>query len=249
MRKFQDNLRIAVQLIDVESARQLWAGSFKGTLADVFDIQEQVSKQIVEALMVKLTPTEKTVLTKRTTVNAEAFDCNLRARDFMNRRTKTSVNMAVQFFQKAIELDPRYASAYAGLGECYGTLYRDFDRKEMWLDRALEASLKAIMYDATLSEAYASLAIAYFGKKSLGEALEASQKAILLDPKNSNDTTPTRRGLTSPASDRFLSVSDRRVRRSHTGLTGLHFCLLRDLQSIVDVDPEIPDRAFKLRVP
>ena len=186
VRKFQDNLRIAVQLIDVESARQLWAGSFKGTLADVFDIQEQVSKQIVEALMVKLTPTEKTVLTKRTTVNAEAFDCNLRARDFMNRRTKTSVNMAVQFFQKAIELDPRYASAYAGLGECYGTLYRDFDRKEIWLDRALEASLKAIMYDATLSEAYASLAIAYFGKKSLGEALEASQKAILLDPKNSN---------------------------------------------------------------
>jgi serine/threonine protein kinase/Flp pilus assembly protein TadD len=186
VRKFQDNLRIAVQLIDVESARQLWAGSYKGTLADVFDIQEQVSKQIVEALMVKLTPTEKTVLTKRTTVNAEAFDCNLRARDFMNRRTKTSVNMAVQFFQKAIELDPRYASAYAGLGECYGTLYRDFDRKEVWLDRALEASLKAIMYDATLSEAYASLAIAYFGKKSLGEALEASQKAILLDPKNSN---------------------------------------------------------------
>jgi len=186
VRKFQDNLRITVQFIDVESGRQLWAESFKGTLADVFDIQEQVSKQIVEALMIKLTPTEKTVLSKRTTVNAEAFDCNLRARDLLNRRTKTSVNMAVQFFQKAIQHDPRYASAYAGLGESYGVLYRDFDRKEMWLDRALEVSLKAIMYDATLSEAYASLALVYFGKKSLDEALEASQKAILLDPKNFN---------------------------------------------------------------
>ncbi|MCX6132878.1 MAG: protein kinase [Ignavibacteriales bacterium] len=186
VRKFQDNLRIAVQLIDVESGRQLWAESYKGTLADVFDIQEQVAKQIVDALMIKLTPTEKTVLSKRTTVNAEAFDCNLRARDFLSRRTRTSVNMAVQFFQKAIQLDPRYASAYAGLGESYGILYRDFDRKEAWLDRALDVSLKAIMYDASLSEAYASLALAYLGKSSLDEALEASQKAIILDPKNFN---------------------------------------------------------------
>jgi serine/threonine protein kinase/tetratricopeptide (TPR) repeat protein len=186
VRKFQDNLRITVQFVDVESGRQLWAESFKGTLADVFDIQEQVSKQIVDALMIKLTPTEKTVLSKRTTVNAEAFDCNLRARDLLNRRTKTSVNMAIRFFQKAIQHDPRYASAYAGLGESYGVLYRDFDRKEIWLDQALEVSLKAIMYDATLSEAYASLALVYFGKNSLDEALEASQKAILLDPKNFN---------------------------------------------------------------
>jgi serine/threonine protein kinase/Tfp pilus assembly protein PilF len=186
VRKFQDNLRIAVQLIDVESGRQLWAESYKGTLADVFDIQEQVSKQIVEALMVKLTPTEKTVLSKRTTINVEAFDCNLRARDFLNRRTRTSINMAIQFFRKAIELDPRYAAAYAGLGESYGVLYRDFERKDNWLDQALEASLKAIMYDATLSEAYASLALAYFGKESLDESLEASQKAIVLDPNNFN---------------------------------------------------------------
>ena len=186
VRKFQDNLRIAVQLIDVESGRQLWAESYKGTLADVFDIQEQVSKQIVDALMVKLTPTEKTVLSKRTTINAEAFDCNLRARDFLNRRTRTSINMAIQFFRKAIALDPRYAAAYAGLGESYGVLYRDFERKDNWLDQALEASLKAIMYDATLSEAYASLALAYFGKESLDESLEASQKAIVLDPNNFN---------------------------------------------------------------
>ncbi|HLF20036.1 MAG TPA: protein kinase, partial [Bacteroidota bacterium] len=184
VRKFQDNLRIAVQLIDVESDRQLWAESYKGKLADVFDIQEQVSKQIVDALMLKLTPTEKVVLTKRATLNAEAFDCNLRARDFLYRFNKSNLQIAIQLFQKAIELDPRYASAYAGLGEAYATLYQLFDRKDVWLDKSIEACLKALMYDPTLSEAYAALSLSYFNKQALDEALAASQKAIELDPNN-----------------------------------------------------------------
>ena len=74
VRKFQDNLRIAVELVDVEADAQLWAETYKGKLADVFDIQEQVSKQIVDALMVKLSPKEQVVLTKRPTLNPQAFD-------------------------------------------------------------------------------------------------------------------------------------------------------------------------------
>jgi len=184
VRKFQDNLRIAVQLIDVDTDRQLWAESYKGHLADVFDIQESVSKQIVDALMLKLTPTEQVVLTKRPTVNAEAFDCNLRARDFLYRYTKNGIQFAIQLFQKAIELDPRYAGAYAGLGEAYATLYQNFDRREIWLDKAIESSLKALMYDSTLSEAYAALGLAYLHKKSIDESITATQKAIELDPGN-----------------------------------------------------------------
>jgi TolB-like protein/tetratricopeptide (TPR) repeat protein len=184
VRKFQDNLRITAQLIDVEADEQLWAETYKGKLADVFDIQEQVSKQIVDALMLKLSPTEKVVLTKRPTLNAEAFDCNLRARDFLYRFTKNGVQFAIQLFQKAIELDSRYAGAYAGLGEAYATLYQNFDRKEIWLDKAIESSLKALMYDSTLSEAYAALGLAYLHKKSINEAITASQKAIELDPNN-----------------------------------------------------------------
>ena len=91
VRKFQDNLRITAQLIDVETDRQLWAETYKGNLADVFEIQEKVSKQIVDALMMKLTPLEKVVLEKRATLNAEAFDYYLRARDFLYQRSKNSV--------------------------------------------------------------------------------------------------------------------------------------------------------------
>ncbi|MDP1678322.1 MAG: protein kinase [Bacteroidota bacterium] len=184
VRKFQDNLRIAVELVDVEADAQLWAETYKGKLEDVFDIQEQVSKQIVDALMVKLSPLEKVVLTKRSTENAEAFDYNLRARNALYRMTKNDMNSALQLFQRAIELDGRYAIAYAGIGETYGWLYIQFDRKESYLDKALEASLKALMYDSTLSEAYASLSLAHFGKKAFDEALISGRKAIELDSNN-----------------------------------------------------------------
>jgi len=184
VRKFQDKLRITAQLIDVSSDTQIWAETYKGNLADVFDIQEQVSKQIVDALMLKLTPTEKVELSKRSTVNPEAFDCNLRAKNFLYRLTKNNVHFAIQLFEKAIDLDPRYAAAYAGLGEAYATLYQYFEAQEIWLDKAIEASLKALMYDPSLSDAYAALGLAYFDKKELEEAITATKKAIELDAQN-----------------------------------------------------------------
>jgi tetratricopeptide (TPR) repeat protein len=184
VRKFQDNLRIAVELVDVEADAQLWAETYKGKLADVFDIQEQVSKQIVDALMVKLTPKEQVVLTKRPTLNADAFDCNLRARDSLYRFTKTGVQTAIELFRKAIEYDGRYADAYAGLSEAYAHLYQQFERKDEWLEKALESGLKALMYDPSLSEAYSALGLVYLYKKSHDEAVESSQKAIELNPGN-----------------------------------------------------------------
>jgi serine/threonine protein kinase/Tfp pilus assembly protein PilF len=182
VRKFQDKLRITAQLIDVQNDAQLWAETYKGNLADIFDIQEKVSKQIVDALMLKLTPMEKVVLEKRATLNPEAFDLYLRARDFLYRITRNSIQFAIQLFQKAIELDPRYAGAYAGLGESYALMYAYFESKDFWLDKAIDSSLKALTYDSSLSEAYAALALSYFYKKSIEEAFTAGNKAIELDP-------------------------------------------------------------------
>ena len=184
VRKFQDNLRISVELIDNETEEQIWAETYKGKLADIFDIQEQVSKQIVEALMVKLSPTEKVVLTKRSTVNPEAFDCYLRARDALYRLTKNNVHLAIQLFQRAIELDTRYAAAYAGLGESYATMHQYFEASDIWLDKAIETCLKALMYDPTLSEAHSALGLAYFDKKELDDGIRSTLKAIELDPNN-----------------------------------------------------------------
>ena len=184
VRKFQDNLRITAQLIDVETDEQLWVGTYKGTLADVFDIQEQVSKQIVDALMLKLSPTEKVVLTKRPTLNHEAFDCYLRARDFLYHFNRNSLSFSIQLFQKAIELDPRYADAYAGLAHSYAASYQFVERNASLLDKAIELSLKALMYDNSLPEAYDSLSLAYYNKGLFEDGITASRKAIELDQNN-----------------------------------------------------------------
>ena len=124
VRRFQDSVRITVQLVDVVTNRQLWGNTYKGKLDDIFEIQEQVAKQIVEALKLKLSFSEKLSLTKRQTVNVQAYDFYLRGQEYLYRLTKRSVEYAIQLFEKAIELDPRYAAAYAACSSAYGQMYQ-----------------------------------------------------------------------------------------------------------------------------
>ncbi len=185
MRRFQDSVRITVQLVDVETNRQIWGNTYKGKLDDIFDIQEQVASQIVEALKLKLSFSEKVSLTKRQTVNAQAYDLYLRGQDYLYRLTKRSVEYAIQLFEKAIELDPRYAAAYAACSSAYGQMYQWFSRAEQHRDKAQELSFKALMYDSNLPEAYAAMSLSYFIWGKFDEASASSRKASELDPDDS----------------------------------------------------------------
>lgn len=182
VRRFHESVRITVQLVDVATNRQLWGNTYKGKLDDIFDIQEQVAQQIVEALRLKLSFSEKVSLTKRQTVNAQAYDLYLRGQDYLYRLTKRSVEYAIQLFEKAIELDPRYAAAYAGCSSAYGQMYQWFSREEHYRDKAQELSFKALMYDSNLPEAYAAMGLSYFIWGKFEEASASSRKAIELDP-------------------------------------------------------------------
>ena len=185
VRRAQDKLRITVQLIDVESDTHLWAKTFKGKIDDIFEIQEEVAEQIAEALKLELTTQEKVELSNHATLNTEALDCNLRAREFMYRRDKESVEAAIGLFERAVELDPKYAVAYAGLGECNALMYRVYTTREAgFVEKSIEYSLKALMFDNSLPEAYSSLAMAYYSKESFQEAKTAVLKAIELDDTN-----------------------------------------------------------------
>ena len=182
VRRFHDSVRITVQLVDVGTNRQIWGNTYKGKLDDIFDIQEQVAQQIVEALKLKLSFSEKVSLTKRQTVNAQAYDLYLRGQDYLYRLTKRSVEYAIQLFEKAIELDPRYAAAYAACSSAYGQMYQYFARDEKYRNRAQELSFKALMYDSNLPEAYTAMGLSYFIWGKLEEASASSRKAIELAP-------------------------------------------------------------------
>jgi TolB-like protein/Flp pilus assembly protein TadD len=182
VRRFQESVRITTQLEDVGTNRQIWGNTYKGKLDDIFDIQEQVAQQIVEALKLKLTFSEKVSLTKRQTLNAQAYDLYLRGQDYLYRLTKRSVERAIQLFEKAIELDPRYAAAYAGCSGAYGQMYWLFSRDEKYREKARELSFKALMYDNNLAEAYTAMGVSYFIWGKFEEAGASARKAIELDP-------------------------------------------------------------------
>jgi TolB-like protein/Flp pilus assembly protein TadD len=184
VRRFQDSVRITVQLVDVQTNRQVWGDTYKGKLDDIFDIQEKVASQIVEALKLKLSFSEKVSLTKRQTVNAQAYDLYLRGQDFLYRLSRRGTERAIQLFEKAVELDPRYAAAYAACSSAYGQMYQWFSREDRYRDKAQELSFKALMYDNNLAEAYTAMALSYFIWGKLDEAAESGRKAIELDPDN-----------------------------------------------------------------
>lgn len=184
VRRASDSVRITVQLVDAATNRQVWGETYKGKLDDIFEIQEQVAQQIVDALKLKLSLTEKLTLTKRQTVNVQAYDFYLRGQDYLYRLTKRSVEYAIQLFEKAIELDPRYAAAYAACSSAYGQMYQYFSRQSKYRDKAQEFSFKALMYDSNLPEAYAAMGLSYFIWGKLEEAATSGRKAIELDPDN-----------------------------------------------------------------
>jgi len=184
VRKHKDDLRISAELIDVDKDVELWAEIYRGKIADVFGIQEKVSKKIVNSLQLKLSNQEKMALGKKATMNSDAYDANLRAREFLFRYTKSYLLLAIDLFQNAIDLDPKYAEAYAGMAEACALLYETHDKNLKWIKKAEEASLIALIYDHTSSEAYSALGLVYYNKNLPKEALIATEKAISFDPYN-----------------------------------------------------------------
>jgi len=184
VRKAGDALRITAQLIDAAANSAVWAETYRGTLQNVFEIQEEVSRRIADVLRLRLSPREAVTLGKRATLDAEAFDIYLKGRHHLDVGTKRDLSLALDLFRQALERDSRYAAAHAGTAAACAAYYEYYDRTDAWLDRAVESALKALMYDAASSEAYAALALAYFNKGAVDDSRAACQRAIELDPGN-----------------------------------------------------------------
>jgi TolB-like protein len=160
VRRFKNDLRITAQFIDANKDLHIWAETFRGKMEDIFDIQETVSVKIVEALRMQLTGKEKKKLQKRYTENSEAYQLYLQGRYSWNKRNEEGLNTASRYFEKALEKDPKYALAWAGLADTYSLMgeYTNISRRELY-PKQMEAVSKALELDSNLAEAHISLAI------------------------------------------------------------------------------------------
>jgi TolB-like protein/Tfp pilus assembly protein PilF len=157
--KERDDIRVNAKLIRIEDSISLWSDTYEKKLESVFAIQSDVAEKIANALQVELSPEEKERLEKKPTENLEAYNSYLRGRYFWNRRTEKGLNLAIDYFEKAIEQDPNYALAYVGLADSYNMLgsYELLEPNEAY-PNARKAALRALDIDNTLGEAHASLA-------------------------------------------------------------------------------------------
>ena len=183
VRKLGNKIRVSAQLINVSNGLQLWSDRYDREIEDVFAIQDEIAQNIVKALRIVLSEEEKKAIEKVSTENVQAYDYYLRGRTFFHQHRRTSMEFARQMFTRAIEVDPNYARAYAGIADCCSILYMYFDARESNLKQADKASQKALDLDPDLAEAHSARGLSYSLSKRYQEAAEEFEKAMKLDPK------------------------------------------------------------------
>ena len=151
-------LVIQAELMDVKTGTQLWGGQFNRSVESVLALQYDLSSEIAEKLRLKLTGDEKQRLAKRYTEDAEAYQFYLKGRYYWNKRSPEGTRKAVSYFQQAIDKDPSYALAYAGLADAYTYLsFFNLAPPRDAMPRAKAAAMKALEIDEHLAEAHVSL--------------------------------------------------------------------------------------------
>ena len=182
VRKMGNRLRITAQLVNVADGYHLWSERYDREMEDVFAIQDDISQAIVKALKVILSEGEKKQIEKVRAENVAAYDYYLRGRQYYQIHRK-SLEYARQMFNRAVETDPEYARAYAGVADSCSLLYMYFDARDYNLRQADAASAKALELEPELAEAHVARGLAVSLSKRFREAEEEFETAMKLDPK------------------------------------------------------------------
>jgi eukaryotic-like serine/threonine-protein kinase len=152
-------MRIGAELVDVATGSQLWGAQYDRKPGDIFEVQDEISNEISGKLRLQLTRAEKKQLTKRYTENADAYRLYLQGRHYWNRWTEEGFYKAIEYFQRAVEVDPSYALAYAGVADSYVLLgWNSYLSAKEAFPKGKAAALTALKLDPDLAEAHASLA-------------------------------------------------------------------------------------------
>jgi len=182
VRRSGDRVRITAQLIDTKSDSHLWSESYDRRLEDVFAIQDDIARCIVSALRMTLTPQERLAIQYTATSNPQAYDFYLRGRSYYNAMTKRGFTHALTLYQEAIERDPNYALAFAGIADVYSFLFKYGGATPEIAGRALDASQRAVELDGGLAESHTSRGLALSINGRHEEAEGEFERAIALKP-------------------------------------------------------------------
>jgi adenylate cyclase len=183
VRKVGARVRVSAQLVDGRDGGHVWAERYDRDLIDIFAIQDEITHSIIDQLRIKLLPEEKAIISRVPTENVEAYGYYLRGRQFLHRHSKPYYVLAKRMFVKAIELDPLYARAYAGLADCDSFLFLHYNA-DVSADSILAASARALDLEGGLAEAHASRGLALSLRERYPEAVAEFEQAIAFDPQS-----------------------------------------------------------------
>jgi adenylate cyclase len=180
---YGNRIRVTVQLINGDKQENLWSSHYDKNLDDIFSVQSEIAEKVAEELKTQLLESEKRALEKKPTENIEAYSNFLRGRELFREETETSVRQAIGLFEKAIELDPRFARAYVGMAECHQWLGNyGCEPSDVSLSSMKTSLERALDLDPVLPEAHASLSMMLFNEDdTLGSEVEA-RRALELNP-------------------------------------------------------------------
>src|SRR6266478_820339 len=182
VRKADNRLRVTAQLINVADGYHLWSERYDRQLEDVFEIQDEVAENIVRALRVVLGEDEKRAIEKTPTENMQAYEYYLRGRQVQHQMRRSALQYARRMFDRAIEIDPNFTRAHAGIADCCSFLYMYWDASNANLEAADASSQKALELDPESAEAHTSRALALTLRRQYEEARQKFDAALRLNP-------------------------------------------------------------------
>lgn len=171
-------------MIDSTTGYQVWADDFVGELKDVFSLQEQTALKIAQALNLRLSPQEQNAVQQRYTQNPQAYEALLVGRALLGAPTAENLEAARKDFEQALQLDPNYAPALAGLSYVEGEYYRDIDSNPAYLQRAEQLAQRALAIDPALPDGHVAIGRTYALRYEYARAADEFREAIRLEPQN-----------------------------------------------------------------
>jgi serine/threonine protein kinase/cytochrome c-type biogenesis protein CcmH/NrfG len=182
VRRADQRLRITAELADVKTGFRIWAERYDREMEDIFKIQDDIAQSIVKALEVSLSSVEQAALGKPSTSDVKAYDYYLRGRKFFYLYSRRGMQFALELYSRAIEQDPRFARAYAGIAQCSAFLFQNAGAHAEDLAQADAASGKALSLDPDSAEAHAARGVALSLRGEHAGAAQEFETAIRLDP-------------------------------------------------------------------